>query len=845
MASDSSAASSPMLLTPDSTGFTEPPPPSSSTSTSTTTAAKKARRQTAFYPNVNSTNKPQKPFSRSAAKRESVMALGSIEHLQHYFTKTGIEAKKNAKAGKVHHGLVPVFGGLTHLRTESTESNPMELPPSPMIPQPAMPAFPPYVKTFEMDPESLLPGVIDDLSDVAFAWRIDQPSPPPTATQSQSQPQGLTAGRLAVAGAAHAHGQHPDALDVLSVLKTTTRAIRSVRNYLLSLPDESAGTIRAQFRSRSSGGGSSNSNFRPTLPSSLSSSASISDLRGAAAKGKASISDLRGAAVKGKLDAAGGAKDAGEELKEKDPLTLIRRAALEVLTVLRAMEERCRLPLSDDAYDAQSDGGGSTRGGHGGGGGGHSRVASPSGVSSGLSDELEPSEPSEHDPHDHEHDHHDRDTSVAFSLVQVNGRFESVPVWEDEDERGAWGDEDEDEGKKREGWDERLVLGSGWLYRQDVRLGDLGAERKVVEGYLDVVDEVLFAGKKGGGDSRSADADAGGSKGERGWERERRKALEKEGRGSVRSRSRANKRRGSSVEADRQGGGVGPTVLTPGDKAKRRVSVGMFDMMSSFKISEEPGEMGEIGEEGEGEEGVDGNGLEGDGGSEDGIDDEELPEWARRKAFVGDELGRAHALLAAVLPPALLPALVPPGPPSSSPSSSSSSRTAFLTALSSGQLLCVAYNTCVRRSKKPWGYISRDGIHDIVKLEEEAAALAAAAAADEGAEGKTESKVQAAGWTFRRIDNLRLWAGALKIRYLLPIVAPPSTSTSNPGNSRTGTPLNSPAPSQAQGRFNPGEPPVVFDAKAVARRDEGWEEVLEGAVGRWVGCVVRERRGEV
>lgn len=55
---------------------------------------KKARRQTAFYPNFNSSNKPQKPFSRSAAKRESVMALGSIEHLQHYFTKAGIAAKK-------------------------------------------------------------------------------------------------------------------------------------------------------------------------------------------------------------------------------------------------------------------------------------------------------------------------------------------------------------------------------------------------------------------------------------------------------------------------------------------------------------------------------------------------------------------------------------------------------------------------------------------------------------------------------------------------------------------------------------------------------------------------------
>jgi hypothetical protein len=57
-------------------------------------SVKKARRQTAFYPNMNASNKPQKPFSRSAAKRESVMALGSIEHLQHYFTKTGIAAKQ-------------------------------------------------------------------------------------------------------------------------------------------------------------------------------------------------------------------------------------------------------------------------------------------------------------------------------------------------------------------------------------------------------------------------------------------------------------------------------------------------------------------------------------------------------------------------------------------------------------------------------------------------------------------------------------------------------------------------------------------------------------------------------
>lgn len=651
------------------------------------------------------------------------MALGSIEHLQHYFTKTGIEAKKNSTHAKGHHGLVPLLGGLTHTRTESTESSVMELPPSPAIPHPAGPVFPPYVKTFEMDPESLLPGVIDDLSDVSFAWRIDQEVAPPRPTSDH----------LGVTGSGR-----PNSLDVLNVLKTTTRAIRSVRNYLLSLPDESAGTIRAQFRSRHTPG-----SFRPLLSSKLSSPSSFSDLKAAAA--------------------------APPKETRADPLTLIRKSALEVLTVLRDLEERCRLPLSDDAYDAQSDGGR------------HSRMASPSM----HSDELSPDE--------HEHEERDADTSVAFSLVQVHGRHESVPVWEDED-AVAWDDDDDDKVKK-EGWDERLVLGSGWLYQQNVRLEDLAKERTVVSTYLDVVDEVIFEGKK-------VDAERGREK-ERGWEREKRKAVLKE---SVRSRSRANRRASSEHDRDHKGPLLMTTAAT-GDKAKRRVSVGMFDMMSSLKITEEPDQMGEIGEE--------------DDESEESIDDEDLPEWARRKAFDGDGIGRAHAIISAFLPPNLLPALAPP-----------SSREAFLDCLSSGQLLCVAYNTCVRKSKKPWGYISRDGIHDIISLEQAAR------------DGPDDTKVQAEvkkGWTFRRIDNLRLWAGALKIRYLLPIVAPAQSGTATPNSN---TPQHSPAALAAPQRFNPEQPPVVFDAKAVARKDPGWEQVLEGLLLRWAQRVVAERRGE-
>jgi hypothetical protein len=73
-------------------------------------------------------------------------------------------------------------------------------------------------------------------------------------------------------------------------------------------------------------------------------------------------------------------------------------------------------------------------------------------------------------------------------------------------------------------------------------------------------------------------------------------------------------------------------------------------------------------------------------------------------------------------------------------------KSAFFSALSSGQCLCAAYNTGVRRSRKPWGFISVDSVHDIAFLESSA----------DDVDGDEKGKV---GWTFRRIDNLRLWAG--------------------------------------------------------------------------------------
>ncbi|KAE9394940.1 hypothetical protein BT96DRAFT_862321 [Gymnopus androsaceus JB14] len=714
--SESSASTSPSALTPESTGSTGLASPDTSVSSSGP-AIKKSRRQTAFYPNMNSSNKTQKPFSRSAAKRESVMALGSIEHLQWHFTKAGIKSKKKP-LDKMHHGLVPAIGTNLHSPGNSsiTSISDLQLPPTPIIPNPnPEPAFAPHVKSTEIDPETLLPGVVEDLSAVSRAWCIDLD---PSAYSDESP------------------------IDVLDVLQTTTRAIRSTRNYLLSQPDESAGIIREHFRSNRLG---------PQASS------------------------------------RGGAGDKSNSVP--DPLTLIRRSALEVLAVLRELEEKTRLPLSDDAYDAQSDGGGSGSGFKQVG-----RVASPN-----------------HDDEDidagtgiHQVD---KDTAVAFSLMQVNGRYESVPVWEDLDADTFSVEEEE----KKDRWDERLVLGSGWLYQQDVTLAQLTNERKLVGQYLDVVDEVLFEGKTGGRGEQ------------RGWEREKRRIRDKE-----RSRSSAKRRVSAGDVESRSVTRTGIALGSGSTSAeRRRISTGMLpDLMGRVNISEEPQQMEGISEEAENEGEVE---ADEDTDDEGGLEDDVLPEWAKRLAFMDSDLDRAQSLLRSMLPAHLQPVL-----PTEPPSSSDASRTAFLESLSSGQLLCVAYNTGVRKSKQPWGYINKEGIHDILALQKAEA---------EKANGESKKT----GWTFRRSDNLRLWVGALKLRYMLPILVPSQMlSTPQGGGSGTpsasNTPLSSPLPLLK--KFPSNEPPIMFDARIVAKQGEGWEEMLEVVVKRWMWRVVDEKRME-
>ncbi|OSC98623.1 hypothetical protein PYCCODRAFT_1439136 [Trametes coccinea BRFM310] len=661
-------------------------------------ASSKRRRQVAFYPNMNSSNKPQKPFSRSAAKRESVMALGSIEHLQHYFTKTGISAESDPLQ-KPNSGLRPAIGGLDTLKNRLSAAPDFVLPPSPAVPQSVQPTFPPYVKTFETDPENLRPGVIEDLIAVALGWNLDP---------QQQQPSEQDPNLLGVGDRTKGN------VDVLDLLKTTTRAVRSVRNYLVSLPDDSqVPQTKPQFR-----------------PQTLSSSPLPK-------------------------------RQVSQPNDPHNPLTRIRGRALEVLAVLRELEERARLPLDHDAYDAQSD--------HG-----SSNDTNTAPYSRGTSPSSQVEDP----------DFVDADTSVSISFVDVGGRQRPVPVWEDESSYDM-NNLSEEEREKRERWDEKLVLGGGWLYRQDFRMEDLERERDVVRQYLDAVDEVLFRGPK---------------EGKRGWELEKakREKAEREARAKGRRVSAGDASSSSSASSARQG--------------RRVVSTGMLDALRGMSVTEEPEEMESLQEE-------------------DAIDDDELPPWAKRSTFVGDDYGRLLALLTALLPQELLH-LLPPDP---------SDHDGILRALSSGQILCVAYNTGVRRSRKPWGYVSKDAIHDIAALE-----LA------QTSEGGGEAGKR--GWTFRRTDNLRLWAAALKLRYLLPIVLPNNKRPKEIGTPSGGsgartpadghTPLASPIASAVKLPTSVTEDTIVFDAPLVARLEVGWEQMLERLVFKWMDVVVSEKRGE-
>ncbi|KAG8698296.1 hypothetical protein FRC09_007306 [Ceratobasidium sp. 395] len=733
-------------------------------------AARKARRQTAIYPNT--LRSTPKPFSRSAAKRESVMALGSIEHLQHYFTKTGIAAKQKP-AGRTK-GLVPAIGGPRHVRAASSVTSIPELPPSPMYPATTS-SRPPWVhlpKTYEVDPDHLRPGVIRDLKAVESAWRLGSNLPqddklaPPTSPPNDQQ--------------------QLKSFDVLSTLRITTHAIRSVRDYVVSLPDDHpthSVKVPASYRSPAWSAPSPSrpppvqsnpstqslaSLMQQTLPgssspllrpSTLSPRPSLMHLS-ASPSPRPSLLPSLSAQNTGASNASttstgvGGQSSQPFPSRPEEPLALVRRAALDVLIALRGLEERARIPgpepdpasnitTTANSNDARS---------------ASSRSDTPadrgmfhSGDEAERADQESATSLSTFSP---------RAglprlqiaTGVTTATMLVHGRG-AVQVWSESDEEEGMVDEPE----KREVWDERLVLGGGWLYRADLAHDDVLDEVGAVKRYLDVVDAVLFSGPARGG--------------KRGWDRERRKG-------------RRSEAPAASVMSDSEedvSGSVG-----------RRVSGALSEAMRYLSTVED---QTVVEEEEEEEDGVGGEG--------------EVPDWAATEPFGSDLIARTNALLRYFLPPPLV-SLLPESP----------TRESLLSCLSDGQMLCVAYNAAVRKSKKAWGFINAQSIHDT-----------AAATSEEKTAGSL---------TFRRKENLGLWAAALKLRYVIDIV-PAGSKTSHP----TRHFHQAPAPAAPETGAEDVAASNLFSPILIAKHEHGWEDMLERAIWEWVNAVVTETKQAV
>lgn len=172
--------------------------------------------------------KPTKPreFAKSAKKRQSVLALGSITHLQHFYAKRGIIIKpkkpKHVEEAEKKKMALSINTNVSDL-LKVTEEPEEDLPPTPLPPSP--PPLPAYITSkldVETDPEVLLATCHGDIQAMIDAWCM-------------------------VTGEVKAE-ENPVPVDILAAIETTTRAVQSVKNYSLfkeDLSTESMSKIRA------------------------------------------------------------------------------------------------------------------------------------------------------------------------------------------------------------------------------------------------------------------------------------------------------------------------------------------------------------------------------------------------------------------------------------------------------------------------------------------------------------------------------------------------------------------------------------------------------------------------
>lgn len=182
-----------------------PPPSSPEASEASYSGAPVTKRVPRVYPFASdpSSSKPQQQFSRSARKRDSVLALSSIDHLSHHFTKLSAvreqDSASNAEVKGARRGALKLSINGRDGGGSSGKAR-VDLPPTPARPtqSPLQSPFP-LQSAVKLEPD--WKTTIGDLRSVERIFGLD------AGVEAAAEP-----------------------VDVLAVIKTTTASLRSVRN---------------------------------------------------------------------------------------------------------------------------------------------------------------------------------------------------------------------------------------------------------------------------------------------------------------------------------------------------------------------------------------------------------------------------------------------------------------------------------------------------------------------------------------------------------------------------------------------------------------------------------------
>ncbi|KAK0567972.1 hypothetical protein OC861_002423 [Tilletia horrida] len=779
-----------------------------------------------FYPSSNlAAHSNQKPFSKSAAKRESVLALGSIGHLQHLFSKQGIASKQRPQMAGNLTLAIGHAGQSALLLHESPPSSPtatggraealaaldrassptpqsqqpiLVLPPSPVPPQNKRLPYPNIERPTDVDPEALLPEVVQALDETCQKWDLigllksSYRSAPSDAghTSNRSSTIGETALSSSVimertlsdgtgpASVANAIVGSPELashrIDVLELIQSTTRTIRRVRAYLLAFPadilatrlaeraglhltqsDTAALAPRSQknaFRrmssysqlpqlprseSRTGHGPTSGSSFGPSAtPSGMSAHvASASSTTSPVKKRSAREASETDARSSNGHESAHGSIDTASGVTSPPRLGASGASNTSSPAKKKVLDDPL-VVIRKSALDVL-----------------------------GMLRELEERYrlPPDHPAYSarQEEDGGRRssaglglDPAVKLSAQASNSNRASTSGVANSLASMRLREDDVSEKPRANSGDNGVDFVSettGFLYQQNVLSAELKQERSIVRDYVDTVDYVLSAVLSERKSSSS---------------------------GLRPSRSRA-------------------TLVEHGDSSSRASSAQGFT--SSAPFASEALKEEEEGVAARHATSVGSDSLMEDLDSDDERDTSEELKWNRPGVMPGGIKTRMTLLMDELLPADLRQHLQTRRLDTSE---------ALLQVLADGHLLCLAYNAALRRSRRPWGFIREDDIHALV--------------------GNT-SAPEAAKWTFRKIDNLRNWGAALRLRYGLAADEMVPVDLDRDWNEQLAA--SSVAPNDEAKKS------IRFEPRLVARREDGWQLSLAALVGRWLKAV--------